>query len=167
MDTLENTPVWPQFGAALDMLERAVQACPEGRWAGGSGPAEFWYLTYHTLFWLDVYLSGAVEGFAPPAPFGLEELDPAGRIPERPYTRAELLAYLEHGRRKCRAVCEALAGERARERCRFRWGEVSFLELQVYNLRHVQHHVGQLNLLLRQAGGPVPRWVTRAGAGRA
>ena len=60
--------------------------------------AAFWYIVYHTLFWLDLYLSGAVEGFAPPAPFTLDELDPAGLLPERPYTRDELQAYLEHGR---------------------------------------------------------------------
>ena len=34
--------------------------------------AEFWYVVYHALFWLDLYLSGAVEGFAPPAPFTLD-----------------------------------------------------------------------------------------------
>ena len=27
--------------------------------------AEFWYVIYHALFWLDLYLEGSAEGFAP------------------------------------------------------------------------------------------------------
>ena len=105
MDANWRTSLWQQFGAAIDMLGNAVAACPDDLWrvrlwddAELPESAEFWYVVYHTLFWLDLYLSGAVEGFAPPAPFNLDELDPAGLLPERPYTRDELLAYLEHGR---------------------------------------------------------------------
>ncbi len=148
-----------QFGAAIDMLENAMRACPESLWSDRSRQPEFWYLVYHTLFWMDLYLSGSVEGFAPPAPFSLEELDPAGLLPERPYTQAELLAYLAHGRRKCRATIAGLTDEKARQRCAFGWGEASFAELLVYNLRHVQHGVGQLNLILRQNVDAAPRWV--------
>jgi len=37
------------------------------------------------------------------------------------------------------------------------------LELLLHNLRHVQHHGGQLNLILcQQTGGDAPRWVARA-----
>jgi hypothetical protein len=63
-----------------------------------------WYLAYHALFWLDLYLSGSEEGFTPPAPFTLDELDPAGLVPERPHTKDELHAYLEHGRRECQST---------------------------------------------------------------
>jgi hypothetical protein len=34
----------------------------------------------------------------------------------------------------------------------------------VYGTRHTQHHVGQLNLLLRQETDAAPRWVGRARA---
>ena len=77
--------IWSQFGAAIDMLDNALLACPEELWSHHSQPQEFWYIAYHSLFWLDLYLSGSVEGFAPPAPFALEELEPAGLLPERPY----------------------------------------------------------------------------------
>ena len=130
MDTTWRTSLWQQFGAAIDMLDNAVAACPDELWrvrlwddAELPESAEFWYIVYHTLFWLDLYLSGAVEGFAPPAPFNLDELDPAGLLPERPYTRDELLAYLEHDRDKCRATIDALTDERAARRCKFPWGE--------------------------------------------
>jgi len=38
--------------------------------------------------------------------------------------------------------------------------------MHLYNLRHVQHHAGQLQLLLRRAGVTPPRWV-RQGSGAA
>ena len=162
--------LWSQFGAALDMLENALLACPDELWrvrlsSDRSQPpefSEFWYVAYHTLFWLDLYLSGSVEGFAPPAPFTLDELDPAGLLPERPYSKNELQTYLNHGREKCRAAIEALTDDKARHRCGFSWGEVSFAELLLYNMRHVQEHAAQLNLILGQKIGSAPGWVTRA-----
>jgi hypothetical protein len=32
----------------------------------------------------------------------------------------------------------------------------------LYNMRHVQHHVEQLNLILRQETDSAPEWVSRA-----
>ncbi len=170
MDTTLRTIIWSQFGAAIDMLENALLACPDELWrdrlsSDRSQPpesSEFWYVVYHTLFWLDLYLSGSAEGFAPPAPFTRDELDPAGLLPERVYTKDELQTYLVHGCEKCRATIEALTDEKARQRCRFSWGEVSFLELLLYNMRHVQEHAAQLNLILGQKIGSAPGWVTKA-----
>jgi hypothetical protein len=150
-----------QLGAAIDMLDNAVSTCPDRTWDDGSGPHAFWYLAYHTLFWLDVHLAGTVEGFAPPAPFALEELDPAGVMPPRPYTKAELQGYLAHCRHRLAKAIAGLTGETAGRRCRFGWGEVPFGELLLYALRHVQHHVGQLNMVLRQETGSAPRWVAQ------
>lgn len=169
MDDNLNTAIWHQFGSAIDMLENALRACPDDLWHVRLSNdrtlppefSEFWYVAYHTLFWLDLYLSGSLEGFAPPAPFTLAELDPAGVLPERPYTRDELLAYLEHGRRKCRSTIEALTDDQARRPCIFSWGELSFLELLLDNMRHVQEHGAQLNLILGQKIGFASRWVTR------
>src|SRR5262245_59866616 len=117
-----------------------MSACPDQLWRAAlcqtpnKKPefAQFWYVGYHTLFWLDLYLTGAEEGFVPPAPFTLIEQDNNGPLPERVYTEAELQAYLNDCRQKCRATIEALTDETAQRRCRFSWGECSFLELLVY-----------------------------------
>jgi hypothetical protein len=162
MDTTWKTTIWQQFGAAIDMLENALLACPDKVWSGPAhraGEQEYWYLAYHTLFFLDYYLSESADGFAPPAPFTLAELDPAGVLPERVYTKDELHAYLAHGREKCRATIEALTDERARQRCGFERPDVSVAELLLCVMRHVQHHAAQLNLILRQTAGSAPRWV--------
>ena len=154
MDTTWPAIIWRQVGAAIDMLENALRACPDELWSARlwdnpsqrSEFSEFWYIVYHTLFWLDLYLSGSVEGFAPPAPFRLDELDPAGLLPDRRYTKDELQSYLDYGRQKCRAMLKTLPDENTQQIYRFSWGEVSYVELLVYTMRHVQEHAAQLNL---------------------
>lgn len=153
--------LWPQFGAAIDMLENAIQACPEPLWKDRDRPPEFWYLAYHTLFWLDLYLSPSLQGFAPPPPFTLAELDPQGQLTDRPYAKDELLRYLRHGREKCRDVIHSLTDAAAGGPSGFAWLQCTVAELHLYNLRHVQHGAAQLNLRLRDAGATVPAWVAR------
>lgn len=179
METLWSSALWQQFGAAIDMLENALVACPDSLWTqrlwrDPPPPyfppqfSEFWYVTYHTLVWLDLYLSGVPEEeFAPPAPFAQGELDSVEAVPEQPYTREELLAYLASLRQTCHATLVALTDEQARQPVEYPWSEgrtVSFLELHLYNMRHVQEHAAQLSLFLGQH--PVPDadldWVTHA-----
>jgi hypothetical protein len=180
MDPLWRTALWQQFGATIDMLENALLACPSTQWNGRlwsdysdhSLPPEsaaFWYITYHTLFWLDLYLTGSrEEDFAPPAPFTRAELDPAGVLPERPYTRDELHTYLVHLRKKCQTTIIGLSEEKAHQQVDFPWIEekpMSFLELLLYNMRHVQEHAAQLNMFLGQnASEGASDWVPRAKA---
>ena len=162
MDNSWKTILWQQFGASIDMLENALLACPDELWGDRSEQPEYWYLVYHTLFWLDLYLSGSVERFSPTPPFTLDELDPAGIMPGRVYAKDELRAYLGHCRRKCRAAVESLTDEKAKELSVFGWGKVNYMELLLYNMRHVQHHAAQLNLILRQKVDSAPGWVAKA-----
>jgi hypothetical protein len=151
--------VWLQFGAALDMLENALVACPDELWHDRSRQPEFWYLVFHTLFWLDLYLTDPSAEFVPPHPFTLAELDPAGLMPERVYLKDELHTYLLHCRKKCRATIRGLTDEQARRRRVIGSVDAEFAELLLYTMRHVQHHAAQLNLLLRQTTDAAPRWV--------
>jgi len=178
METSWNTALWRQFDIAIDTLENALVTCPDSLWTQRlwrvppddpipPGFAEFWNVAYHTLFWLDLYLTGSrEEEFAPPAPFTWVELDPVWVLPARPYTKEELLAYLASTRQRGHATLVALTGERARQIVDYPWAEghaVSFLELQMYNMRHVQEHAAQLHLFLGQSASPaVPDQVSRA-----
>ena len=162
MDNVWKEIVWRQLGGAVDMLRNAVEACPDELWGDRGRRPEFWHVAFHTLFFLDLYLSGTLEGFRPPEPFTLDELDPSGVMPERVYTKEELLDYLRHCREKSRAAVFGLTDERARELCSFGWVEMSFGELLLSNTRHVQHHAAQLNLLLSRETGSAPRWVKAA-----
>jgi uncharacterized damage-inducible protein DinB len=161
MDAAWRMIIWQQFGAAIDMVENALLACPDDLWGDRSKRPEFWYVVFHTLFFLDLYLSESDEGFAPPPPFTLTEMDPAGILPERVYTKQELRTYLEHGRKKCRSTIEALTNEKLHRRCGFDWLDITLAEMLLYNMRHVQHHAAQLNLILRQNTDSAPRWVRK------
>jgi uncharacterized damage-inducible protein DinB len=94
-------------------------------------------------------------------PYGLEEFDPAGVIPDRIYTQQEMTTYLEYGRRKARARLAAISADMPNGHTRFSMtADLNPLELLLYNMRHVQHHTGQLNRMLREATGrDAPRWV--------
>jgi DinB family protein len=159
------TVLWGQFGASIDTLGNAIAACPDVLWDDGSEPPQlFWYGAYHCIFYLDHYLSESEEGFAPPAPFGLTEFDPSGALPERTYTKKELLGYLAHARAKCRARMATLSDEDVHRRCGFAMRNLTVAELFLYTMRHVQHHAAQLNLLLRQKTGAATPWVSKAKA---
>jgi hypothetical protein len=157
-----------QFNASLSMLESAIRKCPENLWEASMWndpgmPAEFssvWYTAYHALFWLDFYLSSAAADFAPPQPFTLSELDPAGVMPPRVYTGGELLAYLEHNRKKGLAIIAALTEETASRLVKFNWGEMPYLELLIDITRHNQEHGAQINMFMGQQVGLNARWVT-------
>jgi hypothetical protein len=80
MEMMWRTALWRQFGAAINMMENALVACPaslwrERLWSTPPPPqfppqfAEFWYVASHALVWLDLYLSGIPEEeFAPLLP---------------------------------------------------------------------------------------------------
>lgn len=153
-----NEIMWKQFGGSIDMLENAISACPVELW---NGEFKFWYITYHTIFYLDYYCSSEPESFAPPQPFTFSEFDPTGILPERVYTKKELLDYLEFARKKCFDLLGGLTEEKANARFINQFRDYSMVEMLIYNLRHVQHHVGQLNLLLRQKTDSAPGWVSQ------
>lgn len=151
-----------QFHAAIDMLANAIQACPDSVWSG-QGPRAFWYLAFHTLFFLDLYLSEKDEPqFRPPPPFGLSELEDEVP-PERVYEEDELLGYLEHCRKRLDTVMAGMTETWAVSPCPIPYRDMSNGELLLYNMRHVQHHAAQLNLLLRQTTNSAPRWVSKGG----
>jgi hypothetical protein len=154
-----QTVLWRQFGGAIDMLENAVRACPDDLWTDRERNPQVWAMVFHVLFFLDYYLADDYESFAPPAPFGLTELDPAGVLPERVYTKDEMLGYLESGRAKLAALLAGIDEAGLNAPRRFGSVDGTVLEGLLYGLRHVQHHGAQLHLILRQEVDDAPRWV--------
>jgi uncharacterized damage-inducible protein DinB len=151
--------VGSQFGATFKMLENALGSCSQELWDDRSRGKPFWYLVYHTLFFIDLYLSESLTGFAPPAPFTLSEIEQRNAIPEKAYSKEELSRYLDHGRKKLYETLSNVTEAQALQRCGFRWIDGTVAELFMYNMRHAQHHAGQLNLILRQSTDSAPGWV--------
>lgn len=163
MDTELKTGIWQQYGAALDTLTDAINLCPDHLWSAqlwtdpdADGYGQFWFIAYHTLFWTDLYLTGSYETFAPPPPFV------RGKLPEQPYTKAQVLTYLDFCRSKCQSIIEGLTDEKAYQGCKYEWVEASYVEMQLYAMRHVQEHAAQLNFFLGQQGITGMDWVVQA-----
>ena len=158
MDTATKETLWKQFGASIDMLENAISLCTDGLW---DNKQKFWYSAYHCLFYLDYYLTLEPNKFSPPSPYTLSEFDPSGVMPDRVYSKEELLSYLRHSRKKYHNLIANMTDEIANSRWINEYKNYSVLEILLYNMRHVQHHTAQLNLLLRQEIDNAPRWVSQ------
>lgn len=158
MSDYVRTMLAGQFEASLSMMNQCIQSCPPEHWEGKIANHTFRQVAYHTLFFVDLYLSPNEEAFA------LRDLHHRGgdervnqdRSPG--LTKDETLSYLAMCRLK---AVETLASE-TREHHEgvsgFSWLTFSRGELHVYNLRHVQHHTGQLSAYLRRIEHGVP-WV--------
>jgi len=163
MDTVLKTSIWQQFGAAIDTLSDAINLCPEALWSvtvwddqDDARYGQFWWVAYHALVWLDLFRDGSYETFVPPAPFV------RGKFPQEPYTKAEILDYLAACRQKCHDTIFALTDEQAYAVHKFEWMEPTYVELQLYSMRHIQEHAAQLNLVLGQHGVTGQDWVPKA-----
>jgi hypothetical protein len=145
-----------QFEASLSMLNECIQQCPSDHWDGLIAKYPFWMVAYHTLCFADFYLSPSESQFHPQQtpdglhPRGMNELN--DEYPSRRFSQTELLGYITICRRKLREALDTetpqtLAGESGFPRLKF-----SRAELYLHNMRHVQHHTGQLGAYLRRAG---------------
>ena len=141
-----------QFEAALCMMNDCVEHCPPEHWDGKIGKYAFWHVAYHTLCFVDLYLTPNEEAFQlrDLHPQGWRELD--DEYPSRRFEQPEIARYLAICRQKAVGTIASetrasLEGPSGHSRRQFSRGE-----LHLYNLRHVQHHVGQLSAFLRRIG---------------
>ena len=149
--------LWNQFGASIDMLEESIVMCPVELWDRDSN---FWYRVYHCLFYLDYFSTIDPMKYVSPSPFSNSEFE--NKQPDKIYSKAELLTYLQ----MCRSKCHELIMNLSEESAKFRWinkyRDYSMFEMILYNLRHVQHHTAQLSQNLRISTNAAPKWVAQA-----
>lgn len=148
-----------QFEAGLCMLDDCLRACPDEYWDGVIGKYPFWHVAYHTLCFVDLYLSPGEAAYASRDAFhpaGMKEF--SEEYPSRRFSRAELLAYAAVCRTKIAEVLAADTAAALEADCGFHWLPISRGELHLYNIRHLQHHTGQLSAFLRRASVET-RWV--------
>ncbi len=148
-----------QFLASIKMLENAIDMCPENVWQNRNDFSDFWYIVYHSLFWVDFYLTESPDKYLSFNEIGLTELDYDGILPNKVFGKHELKSFLEHCRSKCKDTIKNLDEGKASQIYKFGSLEMTYLELLIYNLRHLQHHTGQLNLILRQQINSAPKWI--------
>lgn len=154
-----------QYHAALDMLGAAVEACPDTAWDRPEDGNRTWQVAYHALFYTHLYLQPTEADFVPWAKHRPHLHVLGDRLPwpphepiERgePLARADVLEYLA----ACRAEVDArVAAVDLEAPSGFDWLPMGKLEVQLYNLRHVMQHAGELYERLAKANGPALPWV--------
>jgi hypothetical protein len=167
--------LWQNFGAAIVMLTNAIELCPDQLW---KKELKFFYIAYHTTIFLDYYLTVPVTEFKPKLPYYLADINQQPPesvddvIPKEHYSQGEMLSYLSEIREKCKKIILTSTEEKLSERwiedlqvnlhglCPSIVENYTVLEILFYNFRHLQHHVAQLNLILRQKINFAPNWVS-------
>lgn len=169
--------LWKNFGAAIDMLKNAIAMFPDEQWNSNK---KFFYNAYHCAVFLDYYLTIPPIHFSPILPYTLKEPNEIPEeaiddvVPDSIYSKAELLNYVETSREKCRILIAGLteatllkswltqSPDENLDLASMDSRKCSILEILFYNMRHVQHHAAQLNLMLRQTINKAPDYVSMA-----
>jgi uncharacterized damage-inducible protein DinB len=155
-----------QFEASLCMVNQCVAACRPEHWEGKIANDTFRQVAYHTLFFTDLYLSRNEQEFQ------LRELHSRGGDERGPtlsagLSKEETLSYIAICRQK---MIESLAAETSdsmQDWSGFSWRNISRCELHIYNIRHIQHHAGQLSAYLRRVDSNLndPKAIPWVGSG--
>jgi len=139
-----------QYHAALDMLRQVIANCPDPVWLSRTPKNHFWRVAFHALFYTHLYLQPAEKDFVP-WPKHRDQSQFLGTVPwpphdqpkiGPPYTKEELLEYLDFCHAEADARVDALDLEGPSG---FWWLPFDKTELQFYNIRHLQHHTGELS----------------------
>ena len=153
-----------QYRASLSVLEEAITKCPDELWDDSLTNQRFWHICFHTLFFTHLYLQVEEPAFVPWKKHRdeyqfFESLPwPPHRAPKigAPYSKTEILEYL--------ALCQDEVEDKVdaldlKADSGFNWLPINKLELQFYNIRHIQHHTGQLDDRLRNGAAINIRWI--------
>ncbi len=132
MDT--RSIIQSQYLAALEMLKQVIVLCPAASWDAPGDKEQTWKKAYHALFYTHLYLQESEKHFQP----WEKHRDPET---SEPFSQAELLEYLAivQDQVKIQAAKMDLQAESG-----FHWLPFNKLELQLYNIRHTQQHIGEL-----------------------
>jgi len=160
-DAAFRSSIARQYAAALKMLRRAIELCPEALWADATYRNQYWHIAYHALFYAHLYSQANEAVFQPWTKHkeGIRMLGgdlAAEELSSLAYSKAELLEYHELC---CAEVAARVAETNLEAASGFYWLPFNRLELHLYNIRHIQHHTGQLTERLRQVADIGVPWV--------
>lgn len=150
MDT--KAAIQSQFLATLEMLNNAIEQCPEPMWADPEPKNKFWHIAFHSLFFTHFYLHPTEGDFVAwekhrDEVVSLKPSDDPDKV--TPYSQAEVLEYLAFCQGQVREKVSACDLE---AESGFHWLPFNTLEKHLYNIRHTQLHTGELCERLGQVG---------------
>lgn len=148
-----------QYRGAMAMFRKSLRACPDELWDWREEGTPIWHHAYHTLWFLDFYLckSGGKE---PPQPsFHFTHAERLAVKLTAAFGRKEMLAYYRQVAARCRKIIEQMSMEALEKPTLFPWHGKTVGDTMIYNFRHIQHHVGQINSILRRRAGIGMKWI--------
>jgi len=145
-----------QYLASLEMLKQTIEKCPESMWDAEGDKNRFWQSAYHALYFTHEQLADSLETFTPWTKHrdGYEDF-PATEGRE-PYDKDTILEYL--------AFCQKEVTDRV-PRLKLEGPEghgdrtLLMAELQIYSIRHIMQHTGELMERLGARTGAEIDWV--------
>ena len=134
-----------QYWASLEMLRQAILKCPDSLWHNPDYKNQFWHIAFHVIFYTHFYLHLTEEDFIPWEKHE-EKLVSLGSPHSSmkndiTYSKEDVLDYLELCLDQLAGHVDALD---LHSESGFHWLPFNKLELQFYNIRHVQQHTGEL-----------------------
>jgi hypothetical protein len=142
-----------QYLATLEMLKQTIEKCPDAMWDDPADKNRFWHVAYHALFYAHLYLQPSEQDFRPWAKHRrAHDLSK----PADSYSKEEVLEYLAFCQQQ---VIEQVAQLNLDAESGFCWLPMSKAELQIYTIRHVQQHTGELMERLGSRAGIDVDWV--------
>jgi hypothetical protein len=153
-----------QFLASLEMLKETIARCPDSVWNDSGDKTKFWHVAYHALFYTHLYLQDSEQQFTPWSKHR-QQYQFIGQLPwpphsppqiGEPYDKETVLEYL--------AFCQRHVAERVPHlnldaESGFSWLPFGKFELQLYNIRHLQQHTGELMERLGTRANIEVNWV--------
>ena len=152
-----QTTIQSQYLAALEMLKNCIQKCPEDLWLSEDFKNPVWHIAYHATFYVHLYLQPTEDDFQPWEKHR-KEYQFMGSVPwpphnepdiGKPYKKEDVLEYLAFCQGQVMNIIPKLD---LHAESGFSWLPFSKLELQFYNIRHLQQHAGELAERLNQKG---------------
>jgi hypothetical protein len=128
-----------QYLASLEMLKQTIAQCPESIWNAASDKNRFWQVAYHALYFTHEYLADSAETFTPWVKHR-EVYDFDESQVFEPYDKESILEYLAFCQREVVERVPRLNLEAPEGHGR----SLSTLELQIYSIRHIMQHTGEL-----------------------
>ena len=129
-----------QYEASLAMLRQAIEACPASLWDAPEDKNRFWQTAYHALYFAHVYAAES-ETAAVPWPGHREGYEDHTTADREPYDKETVLEYLDFCRQQ---VATRVPQLKLDDMEGVPDPEMRLLELQIYSIRHIMQHTGEL-----------------------
>ncbi|MCX6121258.1 MAG: hypothetical protein NTX44_06525 [Ignavibacteriales bacterium] len=155
-----------QIGAAFKMLEHVIDNANDTTWTAKISNVPFWQICYHVLWFTDFYFHADEATFRPQS-FDMKGIHNYSVYPDsqmiedqkHPISKSNMKAYCTYVRQKANQFIQNINVTYFTTPSPFEWHGFPKIDLVDYNLRHLQHHVGQLDIVTRREQNIGNPWI--------